>query len=185
MKVKFKRLNKKAVIIVALCIGLAMCTVSGVWAYLVSAPDPLENTFVPAKVTCEVEEDFSGGIKSNVKIRNTGDVNAYVRAMVVATYISSDDKVYSQAPVEGVNYAINWSSSNKWKKGSDGFWYYSDYLQPNAVTVNLIETATELSTPEGYTLNLQIIATAIQSEPNTAVQDAWGITSVNGTIIPN
>lgn len=185
MRVKFKKLNKKAVAIVALCICLALCAVSGVWAYLISVTDPLENKFVPAKVTCEVEESFSGGVKSDVTVRNTGDVNAFIRATVVATYISSDDKVYSKAPIEGVDYVVNWSSNNKWKKGSDGFWYYSDFLQPNAATVNLIETATELSAPEGYTLNLQIIATAIQSEPNTAVQNAWGITPVNGTINPD
>lgn len=180
MKTKF---NKKAVTIVAICLCLLVCGTIGTWAYLTSITDPLQNTFVPAKVTCTVEESFEDGVKSDVKVRNTGDVDAYVRVAVVATFIS-DNNVYAVSPIEGVDYSVEWSN-NKWKKGTDGFWYYSDPVSPNAVTNNLIEKATSSSVPQGYNLNIQIIATAIQSDPAAAVQSAWGITPVNGKINPN
>lgn len=184
MKAELKKFNKRVVTIVVLCLCILLCAVGGVFAYLTDKTDPLENTFVPTKVTCLVDETFEGGVKSNVKVRNTGDVNAYIRAAVIATFVSNDGKVYSKAPIEGVDYTIVWSN-DKWQKGSDGFWYYSDSVKPSAFTANLIETATENVTPEGYNLNLQIIATAIQSDPDAAVQSAWGITPISGKIKPN
>lgn len=184
MKTVFNKFNKRVVTVVVLCLCITLCAVGGVLAYLSDITDPLENTFVPTKVTCSVEETFENGLKSNVKVRNTGDVNAYIRATVIATYVSDDGKVHSKAPIEGVDYIINWSGK-KWLLGSDGFWYYSDAVAPSALTDNLIETAKEGVVFEGYSLNLQIIATAIQSDPDAAVQSAWGITPVNGTIKPN
>ena len=184
MRKKIKKLNKRVATVVALCLCIALCGVGGTVAYLISRTDPLENTFVPARVTCEVEESFSNGVKSDVKVRNTGDVNAYIRATVVATFVSDDNKVYSNPPVEGVHYSVSWSN-DKWKKGTDGFWYYTNAVAPNSATTNLIEEACEISAPDGYRLSIQIIATAIQSEPDAAVQNAWGITPVSGTINPN
>ena len=184
MRKRVRKFNKKVATVVALCVCIALCCVAGTVAYLISRTDPLDNVFVPAKVTCEVDESFSNGVKSDVKVRNTGDVNAYIRATVVVTFVSSDNKVYANAPIEGAHYSVVWSN-NKWKKGTDGFWYYSNPVAPNSTTTNLIEEATEISTPDGYSLNIQIIATAIQSDPDTAVQNAWGITPVNGTINPN
>ena len=49
----------------------------------------------------------------------------------------------------------------------------------------LIDSAVAVSAPAGYRLNIQILATAIQSAPDDAVQEAWGITPVNGELIPN
>ena len=184
MREYLKKLNKKKATIVAICICIAFCGVAGTIAYLISRTDPLENTFLPAQVTCEVEENFSSGIKSDVRVRNTGDVNAYIRATVVVTFTTDDGKVYSKTPVEGVNYSVT-LSNNKWEKGTDGFWYYAESVVPNAATENLIDQAVELSTPDGYRLNVQILATAIQSEPDAAVQSAWGITPINGKITPN
>ncbi len=178
-----KKFNKKRVTIVALCLCLLLSGVAGTWAYLSSITDPLQNTFTPAKVTCSVEEKFENGVKSEVKVRNTGDINAYIRATIVATYVL-DGKIYAIAPVEGTDYIVEWANG-KWKKGTDGFWYYSDAVAPNEATNNLIKTAKVVSVPEGCSFNLQIIATAIQAEPDLAVQSAWGITPVNGQITPN
>ena len=185
MSVFFKKLNKKAVLTVALWLLISVGAISGVWAYLVSKTDTKTNTFIPGSVTCAVEEDFQNGIKSNVKIRNTGNVNAYIRVAVVATFLSDEGKVHATAPVEGTDYGVVWASSG-WKKGSDGFWYYSSDVAPGALTGSLIEEATALTqAPEGFHLNLQIVASAVQSDPPAAVSKAWGITPVNGTIFPN
>lgn len=177
-----KRIIKTAAIIAA-CACLVLGTVGGVWAYLSAQTEPVTNNFVPARVSCSVEETFREGIKSDVKIRNTGNVDAYVRAVVVATFVSDDGKVLATAPQEGVDYTVTWASVG-WLKGSDGFWYYDYAIAPDAVTTNLIEKASAISVPDGYRLNLQIIATAVQSDPERAVTDAWGITPTGGKLIP-
>ncbi len=184
MAFDFKKVNIKTTVIIAVCVVFAVCTVGGVWAYLTSKTNSVSNTFDPAKVTCSIEETFKDGTKSNVAVRNTGDVDAYIRAMVVATFQSNDGKVLATAPVEGVDYTVSWSNVG-WNKGSDGFWYHLSPVAPDKLTSNLIDTATVMSAPNGYSLNIQIIATAIQSNPENAVIEAWGITPTNGKIYPN
>lgn len=179
------KISKKAklVAIIAACLCLTFCAVGVVQAYLSSRTEPVTNTFVPAKVSCVVEETFQDGIKRNVKVRNTGNVDAYVRAVVVATFVSDDGKVLATAPKEGIDYTVTWGNAG-WLKGSDGYWYYDFALAPDAITTNLIESASAISVPNGYRLNLQIIASAVQSDPVRAVIDAWGITPTDGKLIP-
>lgn len=184
MKEKIGKLNIKLIAIVALCICIAAASVEGVYAFLTSRTNTLKNDFVPAIVTCEVEESFENGVKSNVKIRNTGNTSAYIRAAVVFTFESEEGNVLASTPVEGTDYAITWTSKG-WNKASDGYWYFSDAVKAGGATSDLIETATALSAPEGYKLNIRILATAIQSEPEATVQEAWGITPTDGKLIPN
>ena len=179
-----KQHSRKALVIVVACLCIAACAAGGIWAYLADQTAPVANTFVPAKVTCAVEETFAGGVKSNVTVRNTGNVDAYIRATAVVTFVAEDGKVLATAPVEGVDYTVTWADSG-WTKGSDGYWYHADPVAPNGLTANLIQTAAAVSAPAGYRLNIQIVATAIQSDPADAVQEAWGIAPTGGKLLPN
>ena len=174
MSTESRKLNLIIVIAVALCITL-VATVGGVWSYLVSRTDTVSNEFVPAKVTCEVEETFQNGVKENVCIKNTGNVNAFIRAAVVVTFEADDGKVLANAPVENAD----------WQKGADGFWYHKKSVSPNNTTSQLIGKAEAVSVPDGYKLNIRILATAIQSDPESAVKEAWNVTVSGGTLILN
>ena len=85
---------------------------------------------------------------------------------------------------KSVDYTILWSN-NGWKKAADGYWYHANAVEPGGITSVLVERAEAVSAPEGYKLNVQIIATAVQSMPDTAVKEAWGITPVDGKLNPN
>lgn len=176
-----KKVNVAVIAVLFLCIIAG--TVGGAYAYLTAKTDPISNEFVPAKVSCLVEEDFAEGVKSNVKVRNTGNIDAYIRAVVVATFVSEDGKVLATAPKESVDYFIQWGDDG-WIKGQDGYWYYTKPVKPEETTVLLIESAYELSVPEGYRLHLQILATGVQSDPAIAVQEAWGVSVNNGELLP-
>lgn len=176
--------NKKIVIIAILCLCIVTSAVGGVIAYLSSRTEPVVNEFVPAKVSCVVEETFESGVKCDVAIRNTGNIDAYIRACVVVTFVSDDGKILASAPQENTDYIILWNSHG-WVKGSDGYWYHEKAVAPDNATTDLIQSSSVISAPEGYHLDIQIIASAIQSEPYRAVQEAWGITPVNGELIPN
>ena len=114
--------TKQPVALVALLL-LLCCTVAGTLAYLVDSTDPVTNTFTPASVSTEVNEDFDGITKSNVTIKNTGDIDAYIRAAVIINWADKDGNV-SATPVEDGDYEIKYDSSNTWKKIGD-YWYYT------------------------------------------------------------
>ncbi len=176
-----KKVNVAVIAVLFLCIIAG--TVGGVYAYLTAKTDPISNEFVPAKVSCLVEEDFAEGVKSNVKVRNTGNIDAFIRAVVVATFVSEDGKVLATAPKESVDYFIQWGTDG-WTQGQDGYWYHTKPVKPEETTVLLIESAYELSVPDGYRLHLQILATGVQSDPAIAVQEAWGVSVNNGELLP-
>ena len=183
MSTPTRRNNAKTIVIITLCLCLIACTVGGVYAYLTAKTDPVSNEFIPGKVSCLVEEDFADGVKSNVKVLNTGNIDAYIRATMVATYVFEDGKVLATAPVEGVDYTVDWAADG-WVKGSDGYWYHVKPVKPNETTGCLINSAQAVYLPSNYRLNIQILATAIQSAPDTAVQSAWGVTVSDGELLP-
>lgn len=173
--------TKKPVALVALLV-LLCCTVAGTLAYLVDKTPEVKNTFEPAKVTTKVEEKFDGITKSEVKIKNTGNINAYIRVAVVANWIDKDGNVYGGAmPTEGTNYELK--LANGWFEGSDGYFYYPTAIAAQAETPALFEPIIQKGAPDGCSLRLTILADGIQSDPADAVTQAWGVTVANdGTI---
>lgn len=180
----YAKKNKKALTVAILCLCIVTCSVGGVLAYLMDTAPTLSNEFAPAKVSCSVDETFENGLKSNVKITNTGDIDAYIRASVIVTFVSDSGKVSATSPKPDENYIISWGTRG-WTQGSDGYWYYSDVVAPNEQTLPLIEAATEVKAPSGYSLNIQIVASAIQSVPETAAKEAWNVSFSDGALIPN
>lgn len=177
-----KKRNTVRMAVLWLCIAAGL--VGGTVAYLVATSDTLSNKFVPAKVSCQVEEVFENGVKEDVQIRNTGDIDAYIRAAVIVTFLSDDGKVLSASPKEGADYSVTWGADG-WQKGADGYWYYKKSVAPGNATSVLLETATAMTAPAGYRLHIQIVATAIQAQPENAVKDAWGVHVVSGELALN
>ena len=170
------------------CLAL-ICTaaVATTVAYIITKTESKENIMTPSKVACEVEETFDGDIKTNVKVKNTGDTSAYIRAAVVVTWTSDDEnnKVSAITPVAGVDYEIIFAENVKWTLGSDGYWYYADAVDAKALTQTLIKSCSPVEgrTPDGFVLSVEIVASAVQSSPAQAVKDAWGVDVNNGALV--
>lgn len=162
-----------------LCLLLSL--VSGTYAFLSTKTQNVTNQFDPVVVTCAVEEQFDGSVKHDVRIRNTGDISAFIRAAVVINWVGEDGKILAAAPAVGTEYTIAWGDSN-WIQGRDGFWYCRNAVAAGDVTPELIQHVAPVSAPAGYSLQVQILATAIQADPPKAVENAWGV-SVNGSSI--
>ena len=164
--------TKKPVALVALLV-LLCCTVAGTLAYLVDKTPEVKNTFEPAKVTTAVDEKFDGTTKSEVKIKNTGNIPAYIRVAVVANWIDEDGNVYGgETPVEGTNYT-KLDPQNGWFQASDGYFYYPKAVAAQGETPVLFSTITQSGAPEGCHLQLTILADGIQSEPTSTVASVW------------
>lgn len=169
---------KRSGILLAAVIVLLAGAVGGTWAFLVAQSEPVQNNFTYAHVSCKVDEKFENGVKSDVQIKNTGDIPAYIRACIVVTWKDENGNVSAAAvPVKGTDYTMEMGKD--WTEGTDGYWYYKTAVNPDGFTPELItkcKKTTNANAPEGYNLSVEILADAIQSEPASAVTEAWGYT---------
>ncbi len=181
-----KRKSKKKLAIVLVSL-LAACTVAttGTIAYLTTATAPVVNTFSPTNTVIEIPEGFDGETKSNVTVKNKGDIPVYIRAAVVITWENNTTR--EMIPAKAEDYTITWFDSNSgWVKGNDGFYYYTKAVSPpdndatttdDNITAVLIKECKPVAekAPENCFLSVEIIANAIQATPAEAVENAWGI----------
>lgn len=170
-----KKYSKKTILLLVSLVIVLVAVVGTTIAYLVTNTDPIVNTFKPSKVTTEITEDFKNNVKDNVKVQNTGDVEAYIRAAVVVTWQNDDGEVYPTAPVAGTDYTVTWTKDGWVEK--DGYYYYTSTVKPGNPTGILLTDCkpVEGKAPDGYHLVVEILAQAIQAKPDNAVTDAWGV----------
>ena len=174
---EFYRRHKAAVLLG--CLALISVTLVGTTAaFLTVSTEPAENIFDPSTVSCRVDEEFDGTEKTNVTVSNTGDTEAYIRAAVVVTWKDTvNGNVYAKAPVKQTDYTIELNTVD-WFCGMDGFYYYKYPVAPqaeNGATTPLITSCKAIAdkTPDGYGLNVEILASAIQSVPVSVVNEKW------------
>lgn len=176
--------KKKASLLLTSLILLLTLIVGGTVSFLVASSGQVQNTFTPSKVACRVDEDsFGGSTKTNVKVTNTGDTTAYIRAAIVVTWKDAQGNVYPKTPTLGTDYTMTLNTSDWFQK--DGFYYYKSPVAKDNSTGVLITSCSpvEGKTPEGYGLNVEILGSAIQSVPTNVVTSIWSVTlDGNGNI---
>lgn len=178
---------KRSLVLVVSLLALLLVVAGGTLAWL-TAQDSVSNTFTPAHVTCDVvEETFDGTKKENVTIKNTSDIPVYIRASIIVTWKDSSGNVYGQLPTAS-DYDMEMVLNNGWVLGADGYYYYTGPVAVGATTGTLIRRCTVkagAAIPKDYDLSVEIIAEAIQSQPDRAVQQAWGVTISGGNVTAN
>ncbi len=179
---------KKAILALSLALLLTV-SIFGTLALLSTDAEPVVNTFTPTKVPNEVVETIEGNVKKEVQIKNTGNIDAYIRAAVVINWVDKNGNVYAHAPAADTDYAINWTMTDWVKK--DGFYYYTKPVAPGATTKTLFTDCKVIGTPPtGYQLSVEIMAQSIQAEGvggenglTPAVTLAWGMgVNADGTL---
>ena len=160
------KLNKRAlVLLVSLAVILSL-TVGGTLAYLVVKTDVLTNIFNPTKVEVTINDGT---------ITNTGDIPAYVRVAIVATW-QKDGAVYAQAPVAGSDYTLN---LNGWVQGSDGFYYCQTAVANGSNESAPAVTVRNETNAEGYTLSIEVLVSAIQATPEAVAAWSGGLYTID------
>lgn len=191
LKQHFKTKHIAAIVSVVLVLSVAL---GGTLAYLLTATDAIKNTFTSSQVTSLVVEDpFNGQTKSNVKIQNTGDISAYIRADIVVTWMHVGEdgnvSVLSEKPVLGTDYTMILDSG--WKENG-GYYYWPAEVAAGSKTGNLIESATmkQTKTVDGnvYTISIEILSSAIQAQGtdakgNKPIELAWGVDISGGNVV--
>lgn len=178
-----RTINGRKGLIAAVALVLLLCAaVGGTLAWLTTQTDPVVNTFTAAQVGTDIKEYTEDGQKSNIRVKNTGDIDAYVRTAVAMTWVDSEGN-----PVAAELPALPTTLGENWVLGSDGHYYYTKPVAAGVETAApiFVVPITETDPPDGCHLQVTILAEAIQSTPSNAVTEAWKpVTSVdsNGTL---
>lgn len=154
---------------VILAVAALVATIGGSMAWLTAKSDgDLVNTFTPANIYAEVQENFDGTTKSNVRVFNgytdkslTGDPRLVgsdapvcIRVALVPTWVTprldetgavvkeNNETVYDVVahPASLSDLDIKFDSS-KWVLGKDGYYYYTEKVPAGDTTEVLIESA--------------------------------------------
>lgn len=168
------RMYRTAVLFIAIVL-LFSTAVDSTIAFLTTKTEPVEITFEYADVSCEVTEAFDMNTGRCVQVRNTGTIDAYIRATCVVNWVDAQGNIAASDP-EGYSYTLTENPDNKWTKIGDYYYYLTPVAPNDSTTGSLLTcTATYPDNPT-YTLSVEILAEAIQSTPENAVTDAWGVT---------
>lgn len=160
--------GRKTALILSLCLIFALA-VGTTFALLKASTDPVENTFTAAKSDIKIDEDVTGGQKKSIVVKNTGTAVSYVRVKLVMNWVDENGNV-SAEPVN-----ITPSITDNWFE-QGGIYYYKMPVAADAVTTNLLQTPiTQGTAPEGYHLEVTVLAESIQAAPSKAVQQSWGV----------
>ena len=155
------------VLLLALAIG-------GTLAWLSTEYSPIQNKFLPTKVTCEVTEKFNGTTseKTKVNVKNTGTIDAFIRVKLV-TYRTNDQGQH----IGGTASLPAFTLGTGWVKYGD-YYYYTKPVAPNQnPETNLTDSMTLIGSyldTDGGKQAVDVMAEAIQSVPEDAVKAAWG-----------
>lgn len=176
-----KRRGRMATVVLSLVLLLALA-VGGTVAWLNARTPKVTNTFTPAHVTCEVEEAFdkTTGVKTDVNVKNTSDIDVYIRVKLV-TYRTNDAGQHIGGTTELPAFTLgeNWVEK-------DGYYYYTLPVAPGKTpAANLADKMTLTASyddADGGKQALDVMAEAIQSVPEEAVADAWGVKIAQGSV---
>lgn len=166
---KINKKNRKAIVLTVLLIVLMLATAGATIAYLVHHTNTVTNTFEPSKVTCEVDEptwEQGYTLKENVKIKNTGDIDAYIRASIVITWQDSEGKIYGEYPAaDDYTLVLDTENANSDWVYAGGYYYFKEKVAPADFTDVLIHRCeVNAAGPTGYTLHVEVLAEAIQAD---------------------
>lgn len=190
-----RRKRRAAVLAVAL---VGVLAVGGTVAWLTDETDEVTNVFGPAGVPVTVVEKFEKGVKSDVRIQNEGNVDAYVRAYVAINWVDDKGNIVVDVPGDYICDPANplaKAVANGWAKGSDGYWYYLTPVEPDDfddktyadMTGVLIESVKQTGPDNAYALQVDIVAQSVQADGADeagvpAVVDAWDNDKIDITV---
>lgn len=160
--------GRKTALILSLCLIFALA-VGTTFALLKASTAPVENTFTAAKSGTDIVEELDGSQKTSIIVKNTGTAVSYVRVKLVMNWVDDNGNV-SAEPVN-----ITPSITADWFE-QDGIYYYKMPVAAKDFTTNLLKTPiTQDAAPEGYHLEVTVLAESIQAAPSKAVTDSWGV----------
>ncbi len=145
--VKTHRFTAAAVLALGLVLG---SQVQGAMAYFTTYASAKGGMKISLGDSTTITEEFKDW-KKIIRIENTGHVDCYVRAKVLA----------------GEQYTIK-ASGSAWSQGKDGYWYYANPLAPGAKTEPLTAS---IQVPKNLNISFDV---AVVQECTPVIYDSDG-----------
>lgn len=166
-------MNNKKYLAAILCVILVLAVSGiGVIAYMFRETDETDDAIPTAKVSCKVSETLAGNAKTGITVKNTGNIEAYIRVRLVAYWTDGQgNRVYRTASVPSFDYdATAWLAD-----AENDTYYYRTRIAAGASTENLLKSQIVLAQNGEYYLTVEVFAEAIQAEPSDAASSAWSL----------
>lgn len=158
---------------------LLLASITGTIAYI-QVHSHISNSFTVAKLSIELNETFDGKDKTDVTVKNTGDVPAYLRAAIVVNWKDTDGTVTSANESE---YSM--AMGPEWIQGADSYWYCKKPTDAGQPSPALIVSCKPKAVKADQHLSVEILIQGVQAEPATAVEELWDATvTADGTLTP-
>jgi hypothetical protein len=165
------RVYRTAVLLIAVFL-LISTAVGSTAAFLVTKTEPVVEDFAYAQVSCQVTDTLA--------VQNTGTAQAYIRASYAVNWRDGEGIIAAVTP-DGYSCDLD-ENQGAWVDGGDGYFYYPDPVDPGDETPSLLTCSVLRPENPEYTLSVEVVAEAIQSDPAEAAEDAWGVTVSNGEL---
>lgn len=166
------RVYRTAVLLIAVLL-LISTAVGSTAAFLVTKTKPVVEAFAYAHVSCQVTDTMG--------VKNTGTAQAYIRASYAVNWLDGEENIVAAVP-EDYSCDLAENPQGAWVEGGDGYFYYPDPVDPGDETPSLLTCSVSYPENPKYTLSVEVVAEAIQSNPAEAAEDAWGVTVSNGEL---
>ena len=166
--------SRKALTAVLAALLILCITATGTLMFLSHRTAVVRNAMEPARVTCQVDEDFDGTVKKNVNVKNTSNIDAFLRVRLVGYRVNeAGERIGGMAVVPSFTPGDGWFEK-------DGFYYYSRPVAPGGFPeADLIGdsgiTLSGYSDADGGRQVVEVIAEAIQSLPSGVVAEKWQV----------
>ena len=159
------RVYRTAVLLIAVLL-LITTAVGSTAAFLVTKTGPVVEDFAYAQVSCQVTDTLA--------VQNTGTAQAYIRASYAINWRLDGEESIAAAVPEGYSYDLD-ENQGAWVEGGDGYFYCLTPVDPGGETPSLLTCSVLCPEEPVYTLSVEVVAEAIQSNPAEAAEDAWGV----------
>ena len=184
-----KRKSLILLLIVAAAIVSALLIPAAVALMLRKSPN-FNNSFIPAQVSCAVDETFVGNKKTSVKVDNTSNIPVYIRLRVVTYWQDSKGNVVARtSPVNEFGEDWKYDDTNWLYDAKEQTFYCKKPVGVGGETAELLKLQDAFQgiqlTPKTETYNgvdfvyypvMEFVAEAIQSQPGKAVMESWKVT---------
>ena len=169
------RVYRTAVLLIAVLL-LITTAVGSTAAFLVTKTEPVEESFAYAQVSCQVTRSDNA-----LAVQNTGTAQAYIRASYAINWLDGEGNIAAAAP-EGYSCDLVENPQDAWVEGGDGYFYYPYPVAPGDEAPSLLTCSPSYPEDPAYTLSVEVVAEAIQSNPAEAAAEAWGVTVSGGML---
>ena len=172
------KMNSRILLLLSCIVLATVFSVNGTLAYLSVRSETIVNQFEPGKVDGNIEETFESNVKSSIKVKNTGNINCYVRILLIPYWVSQyESRVGEDAWELNMQFnQVDWFSR---EEGGMIYYYHRAPIAPEDLTAELLaeEFTITLKASEDGTLYqaLDIFAECFQAELPEAVELYWGV----------